>query len=148
MPAVLDVGAWPLLAGPPPIGPEKPRNERGGGMREPVLLRFRLWVRGGPWCSRPARSVKRGTMGGSAASITGSVLDVYKDSVSRRLGSPCCDECTLVGPCLATAVLPFATRMESRILFLRRRAPCRGISKSGMVGCGTGRGAATISGTA
>lgn len=41
-PAVLDVGAWPLEA-----GPEKPRNERGGGMREPVLLRFLPCVSGG-----------------------------------------------------------------------------------------------------
>ena len=35
IPAVLDVGAWPLLA-----GPENPRKERGGGTRPPVLLRF------------------------------------------------------------------------------------------------------------
>ena len=37
--------------------------------------------------------------------------------------------------------------MESRIAFLRSRVPCRGISKSGMVGFGIGKGAATISGT-
>jgi hypothetical protein len=50
-PAVLDVGAWPLDAGPEkPLdaGPEKPRNERGGGTREPVLDLLRLCARGGP----------------------------------------------------------------------------------------------------
>jgi len=42
IPAVLDVDACP------PPGPEKPRNESGGGIREPVLLRFRVWAAGGP----------------------------------------------------------------------------------------------------
>ena len=69
-PAVLDVGAWPPLPTLPPAGPEKPRKERGGGTREPVLLRFRAWAGGGPVYPR---SEKRGTIGGSAA---GSVCEV------------------------------------------------------------------------
>ena len=67
---MLEVGACP----PPPLllaGPENPRKERGGGMRDPVLLRLRPWLRGGP-----PRSEKRGTTGGSAASGTKSVCVV------------------------------------------------------------------------
>jgi hypothetical protein len=63
-PAVLEVGAWLLEL---PAGPEKPRKERGGGIREPVLLRFLPWVRGGP--VEGPRSVNRGTVGGSAAEL-------------------------------------------------------------------------------
>ena len=43
IPAVLDVGAWYEVVG---TGPEKPRNESGGGIRGPVLLRFRLCALG------------------------------------------------------------------------------------------------------
>lgn len=71
----LFVGAWC----PPPyvdIGPglANPRNERGGGTRPPpVLLRLRPWKPGagagiGGGGSRP----KRGTVGGSAASMDSS----------------------------------------------------------------------------
>jgi hypothetical protein len=72
-PAVLDVGAWP----PPPVlaGPENPRKERGGGMRGPVLLLFRPWVRGGPWVG--PLSENRGTTGGSAA-MSGTGLVVFE----------------------------------------------------------------------
>jgi hypothetical protein len=60
-PAVLEVGAWPLDA-----GPENPRNDRGGGTREPVLLRLRPCIGGREGPGGP-RSEKRGTIGGSAA---------------------------------------------------------------------------------
>lgn len=59
-----------------------------------------------------------------------------------------CEECTLVGPDRALDVFPFATRIESRIGFLRSRFPVRGGSKSGMEGCREGFEADTISGTA
>lgn len=71
-PAVEFVGACPEFEDE---GPEKPRNERGGGMRGPVLLLFLPCVKGGPpppiICPR---SENRGTTGGSAASIESSFL--------------------------------------------------------------------------
>lgn len=69
IPAVELVGAWPLEL---PVGPEKPRKDRGGGTREPVLLRFLPWVRGGPGAPR---SVNRGTIGGSATPGSTSALE-------------------------------------------------------------------------
>jgi hypothetical protein len=82
-------------------------------------------VRGGPPPKpRSPRSMNRGTIGGSAGGAP--PRDEVKESCSRMLCSVAAYwelEWTLVGPDRADAVLPFATRMESRMPFRRSFVP-------------------------
>lgn len=142
LPAVLFVEAWYELLWL--AGPENPRNESGGGMWPPVLLRLRpcrtTWFARS--CTRSCvLSWKRGMKGGSAASrdksrwcVGRSCLKELKDSSSSLVlgrGS---------WRCVKAGFLPFVNRIESRIPGFFTLA-C-GISKSG------GAGAAPIFGGA
>ena len=138
----------------------KPRKDRGGGILLPVFERFLPWPT--PAFAK-ARSVKRGTTGGEAASSMAESILVWNDATSRAVWSSVGRElapvrilvsaplwillCAVVGPDLVeTGPRPLATRIESLNGLFWRRAPFGGRvvrNSCGGIGCG-----AITSGTA
>lgn len=137
----------------------KPRKDRGGGILLPVFERFLPWPT--PAFAK-ARSVKRGTTGGEAASSIAESILVWNDATSRADWSFVARElaavrilnsastwillCAVLGPDLVeTGPRPLATRIESLSGLFWRRAPFGGrvVRNSCGIGCG-----AMTSGTA